>query len=69
MKLSCAITTPEDTCEALAVFADDFEQKLVEGKTLGYNGVELILCDPSKLFVFFQRCLVWRISTTGVTGE
>jgi hypothetical protein len=69
MKLRCAITTSEVTREALTVFADNFEQKMAKEKTLGYNGVELMLRDPSKLFVFFQRYLVQGISTTGLTGE
>lgn len=51
MKLSCAITTPEVTREALAVFTGDFEQKLAKAEALGYNGVELMRRDPSKLNV------------------
>jgi len=34
MKLSFGITTPEVTCEALAVFAGSFEQKLSKAKAL-----------------------------------
>ena len=51
MKLSCVITTPEVTREALAVFTGSFEQKLAKARALGYDGVELMLRDPSKLNV------------------
>jgi sugar phosphate isomerase/epimerase len=51
MKLSCAITTPDITREALAFFTGSLEQRLAKAKALGYSGVELMIRDPAQVNV------------------
>lgn len=49
MKLGCVISTPDVGDGPLALLSGTFEEKLAKAKALGYAGVELMVCDPSKL--------------------
>jgi len=49
MKLACVISTPDVKEGPLALLTGTFEEKLAKAKDLGYDGVELMICDPSKL--------------------
>jgi len=49
MKLGCVISTPDVVRGPLALLAGTFEEKLAKAKAFGYTGVELMVCDASKL--------------------
>jgi 5-keto-L-gluconate epimerase len=49
MKIGCIISTPEIEHGPLALFSGPFEEKLKKAKSLGYDGVELMVREPSKL--------------------
>lgn len=52
MKLGCMVSTPDITRQGtLALLKGTFEQKLEKAKRLGYDGVELMVCDPASLDV------------------
>jgi len=49
MKLACVISTSDVKKGPLALLTGNFDEKLAKAKDLGYDGVELMICDPSKL--------------------
>ena len=49
MKLACVISTPDVREGPLALLSGTFEEKLAKAEDLGYDGVELMVCDTSKL--------------------
>ena len=50
MKFAISVKTPEIEKEApLALFSGSFEQRLEKAAKNGYQGIELIVSDPSKL--------------------
>lgn len=50
MRFAVSIITPEVQGEApLALLTGDFDQRLAKAASYGYQGVELVTCDPSRL--------------------
>lgn len=73
MKLGCVVSTPDVTRQGpLALLTGTFEQKLEKARHLGYDGVELMVCDPSRLDADQIKELLQRFSLEVpqlVTGE
>lgn len=72
MKLGCIISTPEIEHGPLALLSGTFEEKLMKAKNLGYNGVELMVREPSKINIDEIKAALGRYDLEVpqvVTGE
>jgi 5-keto-L-gluconate epimerase len=72
MKLSCVISTPDVNRSVLAMFTGTFGERLAKAAGLGYEGVELMIRDPSLVDVqaLLEMLGCYRLQVPQiVTGE